>query len=188
METLLILLHQCQSRLNESGIDAGVLLAGLFTLIGAALGALLGGRAAFKGTVKANNQALQRSKLEEAYSALDEVITIRANQMTTVRDMLRHCEAREVRQHAQQELRIHNHLPAANRLATLVKFYLCSADHQVFELTGIQFLFDRFVCDLDEKQGVEDQASNYASEQLNEFHRLAGNLKMEICQAHAKLS
>ncbi|UYV17613.1 hypothetical protein K1Y77_08825 [Halomonas qaidamensis] len=187
METLLILLHQCQSRLNDIGVDAGDFLAGIFTLGGAALGAYLGGKVAFRGTIKANNQALTRSKLEEAFSALAEVTTVRTDQMVLVRDMLKNTDAIEVRRYAKEELEIHNHLPAASRLSALTNFYLPSAEQQVFELSGIQFLFDRFVRDLDENQGREAQASQHANEQLLEFYKLSGRLKEVIRQAHAEL-
>lgn len=187
METLLILLHQCQTKLNDIGVDAGDFLAGGFTLVGAAFGAYLGGRFAFKGTVKANNQALTRSKLEEAYTALGEVITVRANQMVAVRDMLKNTDASEVRQYAQEVLKIHDRLPAASRLSTLVDFYHSPAEQQVFELTGVQFLFDLFVRDLDDHQGREAQASQHADDQLNAFYKLSGSLRMVIKQAHADL-
>ncbi|MGY0552366.1 hypothetical protein ACW17M_04045 [Vreelandella sp. 2A-K22] len=42
--------------------------AGLFTLVGAALGAWYGGRSAYKNTVKAQIDAVKRQKLEEALS------------------------------------------------------------------------------------------------------------------------
>ncbi|ATJ82013.1 hypothetical protein ACFPTY_03430 [Halomonas beimenensis] len=187
METLLFLLHQCQARMTAVGLDAGDVLTALATLLGAAGGAYIGARGAYKGTVKANNHALQRSKLEEAYSALDEVITTRTEQMATVRDILKHLDATEVRRYAQQQLSIHDHLPAANRLATLVKFYLPEADQQVSELTGIQFLFDRFVRNLDDEQGKEDQARDSANSKLNEFQKRSSGLKAEIQQAHARL-
>ena len=187
MDTLLFLLHQCQARMTSSGLDAGDWLTALTTLTGAAGGAGIGAWGAYRATVKANNHTLQRSKLEEAYSALDEVVTTRTEQMVTVRDMLKHLDATEVRRYAQQ-LGIHGHLLAANRLATLVKFYLSeSAEQQVFELTAVQFYFDRFVRDLEGERGKEAQACAYANGKLNEFYKRSNDLKAEIHQAHAKL-
>ncbi|CAM0554252.1 hypothetical protein EHLJMEHL_04348 [Vreelandella titanicae] len=44
--------------------------AGLFTLVGAAVGAWYGGRSAYQNTVKAQNDSIKRKKLEEALTIL----------------------------------------------------------------------------------------------------------------------
>lgn len=47
-----------------------LMAAGLFTLVGAGLGAWYGGRAAYRNTVKAQHSIIQRQKLEEAMSII----------------------------------------------------------------------------------------------------------------------
>ncbi|XUO84191.1 hypothetical protein RVM27_00365 [Halomonas sp. KM007] len=52
---------------------SALIAAGLFTLLGAFLGALYGGRSAYKNTFKAQNAAIKRQKLEEALALVFDI-------------------------------------------------------------------------------------------------------------------
>lgn len=74
MDPLYFLLNQCQARLADSGITLGqfglALLGAVATLLGAALGAWLGARGAYRATAKAGFDQVRRQKLEEAITEL----------------------------------------------------------------------------------------------------------------------
>lgn len=92
METLYFLLHQCQASLADSGItlvEAGPVWPSVVaTLCGAALGALLGGRYAYKSSVRAGRDLIKHNKLEEAYGELIETEGFPVSQMKQVIEML----------------------------------------------------------------------------------------------------
>ncbi len=92
MEPLYFLLHQCQASLADSGITLGqfglALLGAVATLLGAAFGAWLGGRYAYKSSVRAGRDLSKHDKLEEAYGELIEMEGFPVSQMMQVIEML----------------------------------------------------------------------------------------------------
>lgn len=166
-----------------------VTAGGLFTLIGAGLGAGLGGWVAYRGTLKANRSIVKQSKLEECMALVDEIKVTHLRKLRELRRCLKAGGISSAR-HVIDDIHIKDMFESATKVHALTRLHAPGIERKADQLVvRMHFLSDMLTKisshTLRENEDSIDELSKELGKLVNAMGTLCNDIEIHIFD-HAK--